>query len=643
MQKTNEFLIWPGFLSMVISLVGGTIACETAFAQTSTRMTVLSVSASSYQVGNSPQNTLDLNLGTRWSAEGDGQSITYDLGSLKTIGLVKVATYLGNTRRTIFDIQVSATGSTYSTVLSRVSSSGTTTALENFSFSPVSGRYVRIIGHGNSSSAWTSLTEVEIHPAVAPTSEVLKKAFPVSVQASQSQVGNLPPASTDGNLNTRWSSEGDGQTITYDLGASLPIRAVKLAWYQGNTRKSTFDVQVSSNGSSYSTVLNRVSSSGKTAALENYSLPPTSARYVRIVGYGNTLSNWNSLAEAEIYVSGGTPIRYDRTYILSQMKNVLRYELANIPASNVNRLQEPFWLGGAFYTGVMAAHQKTSDAEYLNASVQFGNLNSWLPGTRPRHADDHVACQTYLDVYFVKKDVRMFEACKTTMDNMIATERQGRLDWSWLDSLFMAPPVLTKLYRATSDPKYLGFLNRMFWDSANFFYDSTNSLYYRDALAMTERTSSGQKVFWSRGNGWMIGGVVRVLQDLPLNDPKRPQYVAVLKAMASALAQRQGTDGLWRSSLNDSAQFPQPETSGTGFFTYALAWGINHGILDRATYLPVVKKGWEGLNWATGSNGKVGWCQGVARAPGPVAAGDERAYCAGTFLLAGSEMLGLGL
>ena len=60
--------------------------------------------------------------------------------------------------------------------------------------------------------------------------------------------------------------------------------------------------------------------------------------------------------------------------------------------------------------------------------------------------------------------------------------------------------------------------------------------------------------------------------------------------MSAAMAAIQGSDGLWRTGLLDPDSYPLPENSGSAFFTYALAWGINHGILDRAEYEPVVEK-----------------------------------------------------
>jgi len=112
--------------------------------------------------GNVPGNTVDNNLGTRWSANGDGQWIRYDLGGTYTVTFVKIAFYSGDTRATRFDVQVSSDGTSWSNVLSNVSSSGTSTAEETFDFADANARYVRIVGHGNTVNAWNSLTEVSL-------------------------------------------------------------------------------------------------------------------------------------------------------------------------------------------------------------------------------------------------------------------------------------------------------------------------------------------------------------------------------------------------------------------------------------------------------------------------------------------------
>jgi uncharacterized protein YjdB len=241
--------------------------------------------------GNLPQNTLDKSLATRWSAQGDGQWIRYDLGALAAIDHLDIAWYLGDTRIASFDIQVSLDTVTWTTVFSG-QSSGQTLQLESYAFPTTSGRYVRIVGHGNSTSAWNSITEVAILGTTLP-------ALPVVSVVASANDGNLPQNTLDKSLATRWSAQGDGQWIQYDLGALANIDHLDIAWYLGDTRVASFDIAVSLDAVSWTTVFSG-QSSGQTLQLESYAFPTTSGRYVRIVGHGNSTSAWNSITEVAI-------------------------------------------------------------------------------------------------------------------------------------------------------------------------------------------------------------------------------------------------------------------------------------------------------------------------------------------------------
>jgi rhamnogalacturonyl hydrolase YesR len=152
---------------------------------------------------------------------------------------------------------------------------------------------------------------------------------------------------------------------------------------------------------------------------------------------------------------------------------------------------------------------------------------------------------------------------------------------------------------------------------------------------------------WSRGNGWVIASVVRTLEYLPADSPYRADYEDMLQRMAKALAVIQRPDGLWNVSLGDPTYFPGPEASGTAFFTYAIAWGINHGVLDREAFLPVVDVAWRGLvSVAVRADGELGFVQGVGDQPAssqPVTLRSTRDFGVGAFLLAGSEVMRVGI
>jgi len=335
------------------------------------------------------------------------------------------------------------------------------------------------------------------------------------------------------------------------------------------------------------------------------------------------------------------PDIFSRESILSAMESAFDWQIDNIVYS------APLPDGG---------FQDVSDTEWVRGAflMEISERNGWQPGPRPRHADDHCIAQTYAKIFLAKRDPRMIEATVARFDEMIFEPRPGPDmgwaeddNWSWCDALFMAPPTMALIAEATGDSQYLDLMNTMWWETYDYLYDPEEHLWYRDGRYVIQtdgsgpRTPSGQKVFWSRGNGWVFAGLALVLERMPTDYPERARYEALFQDMAATLIRIQGEDGLWRSSLLDPDEYPIPESSGSGFFVYGLAWGLNNGALDSSTYQTAVREGWRGLNWALQPSGKLGWVQQIGYDPRSVTADDSMEYGSGAFLLAGSEMLTL--
>jgi unsaturated rhamnogalacturonyl hydrolase len=325
--------------------------------------------------------------------------------------------------------------------------------------------------------------------------------------------------------------------------------------------------------------------------------------------------------------------------ILTQMKKVCDWQLAHPVA--INERNENDWARAAFYTGVMAAYRTTHDEKYLEEAIRWSASFDWRLAGRMRHADDHAKGQTYLEIYALKKKPEMIADIINTFDSLIMDPRPGREDWWWCDALFMAPPVLARLAEATGEEKYLMYLNAMYWDTHAYLYDRDSHLFFRDKNFFARKTPNGNKTFWGRGNGWVIAGLARVLQTLPKSNIRYNDYVSLFRDMAAALKPLQASDGLWRPSLLDPEEVPHPETSASAFFCYAMAWGVNNGILDEKTYKPVVRKAWEGLSKVVTAEGQLQWVQPIGEAPNNVTKDNFQEYGAGAFLLAGSEVIKL--
>lgn len=340
--------------------------------------------------GNVPANTIDNNLSTRWSAEGDGDWIRWDLGGTYTVTTVDIGFYNGNSRSYDFDLEVSTDGSGWTQVFSG-ESSGTTLNQETFSVIPTQGRYVRYVGYGNSYNDWNSLTEADIGVLVDDTPDTTAPSTPtgltlvdeccssvtlswtastddvavvgykvytdgsnpltvteltatitglepdttytftvsafdeaqnessqsselnvtteedhtpafVTVTASEDD-GNDPLNVIDGDLDTRWSAEGDPEWLLFELDEVYTLESIDIAFYKGDERVAYFEIEVSIDGSNWTTVLSSGASSGSSLSLQNFDTTDALAKYVRYVGSGNSGNLWNSVTEVELELS----------------------------------------------------------------------------------------------------------------------------------------------------------------------------------------------------------------------------------------------------------------------------------------------------------------------------------------------------
>lgn len=330
---------------------------------------------------------------------------------------------------------------------------------------------------------------------------------------------------------------------------------------------------------------------------------------------------------------------YSKKYVKSIMSKVYEWQFAHPLRIN---FQED-WARAAFFTGAMRAYKITHDNRYIEGAMHYADSLKWRPGKRLRHADDLACGQVFLDIYAIKKDPKMIAAIKNRLDTLITTIKPDQIEWWWCDALFMAPPVCVRLGQLTGDAKYYNYMNVEWWKTTALLFDEQENLYSRDKDFINKRTANGKKMFWSRGNGWVMGGLVQLLEHLPKNDTYYNRYLNLYKKMSVKIASLQQPDGLWRPSLLDPSEVQLKETSGSAFYTFALAWGINNGYLDRNTYLPIVKKGWKALTDTVEPSGKLTWVQQIGAAPASVKQTDNQEYGSGAFLMAGTELIKMNI
>ena len=315
------------------------------------------------------------------------------------------------------------------------------------------------------------------------------------------------------------------------------------------------------------------------------------------------------------------------------MQHVADWQLNRLPKE-----AQYDWTFAALYAGYMAVPDSVAGDKYHREMRNIAEKLHWAPGPRIEHADDQAIGQLYLELYFRSHDKKLIEPMRARLDQVIAMPDDPQKPlWWWCDALFMVPPVFADMAQATGDEKYLDFMDREWTITTNLLYDRSKHLYLRDGSYLGRRERNGEQIFWSRGNGWVMGGIVRVLMALPKDSPLRPKYERLLREMSEEAIALQGADGLWRPGLLGD-DYPLSEVSGSAFMTYALAYGINEGILDRKTYWPATERAWTGMLKHVYADGRLGAIQPVGAAPDKFTETSSYVYGVGAYLLAASEL-----
>jgi len=308
------------------------------------------------------------------------------------------------------------------------------------------------------------------------------------------------------------------------------------------------------------------------------------------------------------------------------------------------------WTRAVYYEGLMALYQINPDKEYYDYAVQWGEKHKWglRNGVKTRDADDQAAGQTYIDLYKIDPKPERIKDIKTAIDVMIKSGKVN--DWTWIDALQMGMPVFAKLGVLTKDDTYYEYMYKMYMHTKNVegggLYNAKDGLWWRDKdFVPPYKEPNGQDCYWSRGNGWVVAALVRVLEIMPENAPHRDEYLKTYHEMIKALVPLQRTDGFWNVSLKDPTNYGGKETSGTALFAYGMAWGVNKGILDKKVYLPIITKAWNAISKdAVQKSGFIGYMQGTGKEPKdgqPVtytSMPDFEDYGLGCYLLAGTEV-----
>jgi len=334
---------------------------------------------------------------------------------------------------------------------------------------------------------------------------------------------------------------------------------------------------------------------------------------------------------------------------------VTEWQIVNFSYSATKNLHDygiDSWPNAVFYLGLVDWAKTDNNQMYLRWLEDIGKKTSWIlpqnfsnsPAYQLYHADEFCIGQVYVNVYNIYKDTLMLHSAKKRLDwvmnnppdpNMTIKNKQS---WTWCDALFMAPPLYAQIALETKDTSYLDFMDKEFKKTVDYLFDKEEQLFFRDDSYFDKRELNGEKIFWGRGNGWVVAGLANLLKNLPEQAIYRPYYENLFQTLMERLVGLQDSNGFWHASLLDPSSYPAPEASATALISYAVAYGLNNGLLQGRKYEKSLNNGWYALNSIVDNQGKLGWVQPISADPKKVTQDMTAPYGVGAFLLLATEI-----
>lgn len=286
---------------------------------------------------------------------------------------------------------------------------------------------------------------------------------------------------------------------------------------------------------------------------------------------------------------------------------------------NINNLTGKGWeySNSIVLIGIEKVYYETGNIKYLNYIKKYidnyideaGNISFNADANNLDHLHPGWLCLTLYEELGLEKYKLAAQTIRNEFDNQPRNASGGFWhknnypDQMWADGIYMAEPFLIRYGYLFDDLDYAAdettFQTILF---ADHVYDSTSNLLIhgwdesKEASWADSVTGNSSEV-WSRGMGWYCMALVDILDYLPEDHKNYNRIIEILNGLAAGIKTYQDQEtGLWYQVVNkgDSAD-NWIETSGSAMFVYSLKKAIDKGYIDSLTYMPVVLKGWEGL------------------------------------------------
>lgn len=360
------------------------------------------------------------------------------------------------------------------------------------------------------------------------------------------------------------------------------------------------------------------------------------------------------LLAAPVVAQETLPSRAD---ILVQMEKVNDWFMKRHPDPTVKSFGKGkyrtsnLWTRSVYYEGLLALYGICPKKAYYDYTLQWCQFHEWTPrnGSQDHDADNYCCSQIYIDMYRLAPSSEKLAQVISNCNMYLNTPDNS--DWWWIDAIQMGMPVFAKLGKTTGNEAYWDKAHQMYMYTRDSFdggmWNAKDGLWWRDMdFNPPYKTPQGKQCYWSRGNGWVVAALCRVMDELPEDHLYYKQYKQDLLDMLKSLKGRVREDGTWNCSLDDPEDFGGMEVTGTSLFVYGMAWAVRHGYVKAEEYMPVITKAWNSMikNAVHQDDGMLGFQQGTGKEPKESQPTlydkipDFDDFGIGCFLLCGSEV-----
>jgi unsaturated rhamnogalacturonyl hydrolase len=247
---------------------------------------------------------------------------------------------------------------------------------------------------------------------------------------------------------------------------------------------------------------------------------------------------------------------------------LLGYALARLDQHQGTDDYTPFLRG---YCDYYVAHQPPVD----QSDTAAPGLITYMMQKKTNNPDYKALTQRVLD--YIRHEPRLIEDSVNHLGNSLIGRFYPKS--IWVDSLMMFSVFPAIYAKNEKDPELMDIALRQPRVMAKYMMDPDSNLWYHSYWVKKKTHYPKRKLFWGRGNGWVIAALPMLL-DQSDDHKEKATIISLFRKTSEALIKYQRPDGTFETVLNKPGKTYR-ELSATLLIASGWFRGYRQGLLDK--------------------------------------------------------------